>query len=118
MTSISGRDPNTGRNVEVVIRDGIIAAITDVPSADPAWLSPGLIDLQINGYKGFDLNADNLTSDTVIDLSRSVLATGVTTFSPNHHHSIRREDNRLPPRDRRSAATQPRTPAYDPRRPR
>ena len=82
MTSISGRDPHTGRNIEVVIRDGIIAAITDVPSADPAWLSPGLIDLQINGYQGFDLNADNLTSDTVIDLSRSVLATGVTTFLP------------------------------------
>jgi len=82
MTTISGRDPHTGRNIEVVIRDGIIAAINDVPSADPAWLSPGLIDLQINGYQGFDLNADNLTSDTVIDLSRSVLATGVTTFLP------------------------------------
>jgi N-acetylglucosamine-6-phosphate deacetylase len=82
MTSITGRDPHTGRNVEVVIRDGIIAAITDVPSADPAWLSPGLIDLQINGYQGLDLNADNLTSDTVIELSRSVLATGVTTFLP------------------------------------
>lgn len=82
MTSISGRDPHTGRTIEVVIRGGIIAAITEVPSADPAWLSPGLIDLQINGYQGFDLNADNLTSDTVIDLSRSVLATGVTTFLP------------------------------------
>jgi N-acetylglucosamine-6-phosphate deacetylase len=82
MTSISGRDPHTGRNIEVVIRDGVIAAVTDVPSADPAWLSPGLIDLQINGYQGFDLNADNLTSDTVIELSRSVLATGVTTFLP------------------------------------
>ncbi len=82
MTSISGRDPHTGRNIEVVIRDGIIAAINDVPSADPAWLSTGLIDLQINGYQGFDFNADNLTSDTVIDLSRSVLATGVTTFLP------------------------------------
>jgi N-acetylglucosamine-6-phosphate deacetylase len=82
MTSISGRDPHTGRKVEVVIRDGVIAAVTDVPSADPAWLSTGLIDLQINGYQGFDLNADHLTSDTVIDLSRSVLATGVTTFLP------------------------------------
>ena len=80
--TISGRDPHTGRNIEVVIRDGIIAAIDYVPSTDPAWLSPGLVDLQINGYQGFDLNADNLTSDTVIDLSRSVLATGVTTFLP------------------------------------
>ncbi|HMF63164.1 MAG TPA: amidohydrolase family protein, partial [Edaphobacter sp.] len=82
MTTISGRNPHTGRNVEVVIRDGIIAAISDVPSADPVWLSPGLIDLQINGYNGFDLNADDLTADTVIELSRNVLATGVTTFLP------------------------------------
>ena len=80
--TISGRDPHTGRNIEVVIRGGIIAAINYVPSADPAWISPGLIDLQINGYQGFDLNVDNLTSHTVIDLSRSVLATGVTTFLP------------------------------------
>jgi N-acetylglucosamine-6-phosphate deacetylase len=82
MTSISGRDPHTGRTIEVEIRDGIIAAITDVPLAEPLWLSPGLVDLQINGYQGFDLNSDNLTSDTVIDLSRSVLASGVTTFLP------------------------------------
>jgi N-acetylglucosamine-6-phosphate deacetylase len=82
MTSISGRDPHTGRTIEVVIRDGIIAAINEVTSDDSTWLSPGFIDLQINGYQGFDLNADNLTSDTVIGLCRSVLATGVTTFLP------------------------------------
>ena len=82
MTSISGRDPHTGRTIEVVIRDGIIDAITDIPSDDPAWLSPGLIDLQVNGYQGFDLNSDNVTPDTVINLSRSVLAAGVTTFLP------------------------------------
>jgi N-acetylglucosamine-6-phosphate deacetylase len=82
MTSISGRDSGTGRNVEVVIRDGVITAINEVASADPAWLSPGLIDLQINGYQGFDLNADDLTPDTVVELARRVLATGVTTFLP------------------------------------
>jgi N-acetylglucosamine-6-phosphate deacetylase len=82
MTSISGRDPHTGRTIEVVIRDGIIDAIADIPSADPAWLCPGLIDLQVNGYQGFDLNSDDVTPDTVINLSRSVLATGVTTFLP------------------------------------
>ena len=82
MTSITGRDPQTGRAIEVAIRDGIIVAITDAPSDDPAWLSPGLVDLQINGYQGLDLNADNPTPETVIELSRRVLATGVTTFLP------------------------------------
>jgi N-acetylglucosamine-6-phosphate deacetylase len=88
MTSITGRDPQTGRAIEVTIRDGIIATITEIPSDsvsesdDPAWLSPGLVDLQINGYQGFDLNDNNPSPDTVLNLARSVLATGVTTFLP------------------------------------
>ena len=82
MTSITGRDPQTGRSIEVSIRDGVIAAIVDASSEDSAWLSPGLVDLQINGYLGLDLNADDLTPDTVIDLARRVLSTGVTTFLP------------------------------------
>lgn len=82
MTSIRGRDPHTERTLEVVVRDGVIDAVTEVAEDDPAWLSAGLIDLQINGYQGFDLNADDLTSDVVIGLSRSVLATGVTTYLP------------------------------------
>lgn len=82
MTTISGRDPATGRSIEVVVRDGIIAAINDVDSADPVWISAGLIDLQINGYRGFDVNADALTEGTVIGLASSVLAAGVTTFLP------------------------------------
>ena len=82
MTSITGRDPHTGHTIEVVVRDGIIAAINDVASADAVWISAGLVDLQINGYQGFDLNADDLTPETVIGLARSVLATGVTAFLP------------------------------------
>jgi N-acetylglucosamine-6-phosphate deacetylase len=82
MTSITGRDPQTGHAIEVTIHNGVIANITDSKSDDPVWLSHGLVDLQINGYQGLDLNADNLTPDIVIELSRRVLATGVTTFLP------------------------------------
>lgn len=82
MTSIRGRDPHTARTIEVVLREGIITSVTDVQAEDSAWLSVGLIDLQINGYRGFDLNEDKLTPETVIQLSRSILSTGVTTFLP------------------------------------
>lgn len=82
MNSISGRDPQTGRGIEVVVRDGKIAALHDAAADDDLWLAPGLIDLQINGYQGLDLNEDNLTPDTVIHLARRVLATGVTAFLP------------------------------------
>jgi N-acetylglucosamine-6-phosphate deacetylase len=82
MNSIKGRDPHTGRTVEIVMQDGIIIAITDIHSDDPAWLSPGLVDLQINGYQGIDFNSDNLTPDTVIQLAHHILSSGVTTFLP------------------------------------
>lgn len=43
---------------------------------------PGLIDLQVNGYAGFDVNADDITSDTIIALTRALWAEGVTTYLP------------------------------------
>lgn len=82
MNSIRGRDPQTGRGIEIVVRDGKIAAIHDAAAEDDLWLAPGLIDLQINGYRGLDFNADSLTEETVIELARRVLATGVTAFLP------------------------------------
>jgi len=82
MDLITGRDPRTGRSIEVEIEDGVIAGIHEGAGKQTAWLSPGLIDLQINGYRGFDFNADGLTPQVVIELARSVLGTGVTTFLP------------------------------------
>lgn len=82
MHQLTGRDPRTGRSMAVVIRDGHIAAITDGPAQETAWLAPGLIDLQINGYRGCDLNAEDLTPATVHRLALEVARTGVTSFFP------------------------------------
>lgn len=82
MNSIRGRDPQTGRGIEVVVRDGRIAAIHEAEAPEDLWLASGLIDLQVNGYQGLDFNADNLTPDTVVELAHRVLATGVTAFLP------------------------------------
>lgn len=46
------------------------------------WLCHGLVDLQVNGYCGSDLNADDLNINTVQSLARNLLANGVTTFVP------------------------------------
>ncbi|RXH57863.1 N-acetylglucosamine-6-phosphate deacetylase [Granulicella sibirica] len=80
MRTIAGRDPRTGRPIEVTIEDGRISSIRDGDETETAWLSAGLVDLQINGYAGCDLNAEGLTPETVVELTRRVLATGVTTF--------------------------------------
>lgn len=82
MQSIRGRNPATGENVEAIVDDGHIQAILPASSAEEHWLSPGFVDLQINGYCGHDLNAESLTAEVVIALARQLVALGVTTFLP------------------------------------
>jgi N-acetylglucosamine-6-phosphate deacetylase len=80
--SVRGRDLASGEIVEVVVDDGLIRAITPVSSGEERWLSPGFIDLQVNGYCRHDLNAESLTPEVVIALARELVALGVTTFLP------------------------------------
>ena len=82
MKRIAGRDPRTGRTIELGIENGLVAFLREGLSDETAWLSAGLVDLQINGYGGFDLNAEDITPDVVVSLAREVLKTGVTTFLP------------------------------------
>lgn len=86
-TTISGRDVHTGAPLTLAIEQGRIQAIADDPpqgsSSDAdVWIAPGLIDLQVNGYRGCDLNAADVDADVVHDLACHLLAVGVTTFLP------------------------------------
>lgn len=86
INSFTGRDPVCGDVLTVHCDDGRITRIEPGTAAEPVdsetWLCSGLIDLQVNGYHGNDLNADDLSIDTIRSLARDLLATGVTTFAP------------------------------------
>jgi len=43
---------------------------------------PGLVDLQVNGYKGISFSDESLTAETCADACRQMLAAGVTAFLP------------------------------------
>jgi N-acetylglucosamine-6-phosphate deacetylase len=79
---LSGRDPATGRALRVRIEAGLIAAIEAAGPGEACWLAPGLIDLQVNGYGGCDLNAGSPDGDTVVRLADALRATGTTCFVP------------------------------------
>jgi len=79
---ITGRDPATGDGIAVSVRDGVIAGISPAQDVEDVWLSPGLIDLQVNGYAGIDLNDGKLNAERVVELTRSMLRLGVTTYLP------------------------------------
>ncbi|MBX3540663.1 MAG: amidohydrolase family protein [Chelatococcus sp.] len=80
--TITGRDPATGRSLAIDIADGLIASITAGPRDEGAWLAPGLVDLQVNGFNGHDINGGGLTIATVEALVNAMLRVGVTTFLP------------------------------------
>jgi N-acetylglucosamine-6-phosphate deacetylase len=80
--TITGRDPQTGRCLALVIDNGVITRVDDCSADSDLFLSPGLIDLQVNGCAGQDVNAPQLTPQTIIDLVDAMLSRGVTCFAP------------------------------------
>lgn len=79
---LTGRSTRTGQSLRVTVEDGRIVAIGAGPEDEAQWLAAGLIDLQVNGYGGLDLNADTVDADLVVELVRKLAQTGVTTFIP------------------------------------
>lgn len=87
LSTAAGFDPVNGRPVRIDIRDGKVQAVhvdcQDTGRAtDQGWLVPGLVDLQVNGYGGHDVNGETLSPDTVLALAHAMLRVGVTTFLP------------------------------------
>ncbi len=79
---ILGRDPSTGRGLVVTTDGGFIASVEAAEHGEARWLSAGLVDLQVNGYAGHDLNGLTLDVPTVRALCQALLKVGVTTFLP------------------------------------
>ncbi len=71
-----------GRNVSLDIEDGVVRAVLPGKVGEERWLSPGFVDLQVNGYRGHDLNAPDMTASTVAALVAALRRTGTTAFLP------------------------------------
>lgn len=80
--TITGRDPQSGRTLALVVDEGVIVRVEESSANSDLFLSPGLVDLQVNGCSGFDVNGPQLTPDTITDLVDAMLSRGVTCFAP------------------------------------
>ena len=78
----SGIDPFTGAGRTIYVSSGIIQSTEPCVSEDLPVLSPSLIDLQVNGYNGHDLNDGHLKADKVEALSKSLCRVGVAAYLP------------------------------------
>lgn len=79
---LEGRLVETGRPVRLALDGARIARIEPADAAPDRWLSPGLIDIQVNGYAGHDVNAADVTPETIAQLVRSLWCVGVTGVCP------------------------------------
>lgn len=82
MSHLTGRDPATGAVLRVDIDGGLISGVTRLPGTAGHWIAPGLVDLQVNGYHGFDVNEQDLRAQTVSGLVGELARAGVTTVVP------------------------------------
>ena len=83
----SGRLVTTGRSVIVNCRNGRIESVIDAPESVDCWLAPGFIDLQVNGWAGWDFNGDSWGAHPAdakghAEIAAGMAEAGVTTFAP------------------------------------
>ncbi len=80
--TIQGHDPISGAFIEILIESGGSRSITPAVYGEDLRICLGFIDLQVNGYAGYDPNAESTTPGLVTDLMNRLLAVVVTTFLP------------------------------------
>ena len=75
---------DNGQTVEVQIESGKIASVQPREPAGETlpWLSPGFVDLQVNGFGGQSFNDPELTVEKVERVCLAQDACGVTVFCP------------------------------------
>lgn len=66
----------------LTVEQGVIIRVEKSTAQSDFFLSPGLIDLQVNGCAGFDVNSEDLKTETIIELVDVMLSKGVTCFAP------------------------------------
>ena len=81
--ALSGRSLEDGTAVSISIEDGIVSALDRTADAtNGRWISPGWLDIQVNGYEGHDPNAVGAGPEATIGMVRSLWRHGVTGVCP------------------------------------
>ena len=68
---------------EIDLADGHVQTIREVDAIDSnTWIAPALIDIQVNGFAGFDLNVATVTSEDVSAMVRALWHVGTGFLCP------------------------------------
>lgn len=69
-------------SIEIKVENGTISSIQKTEEECKHWIAPGLIDIQVNGIGGYDLNGFETTEETVLNVVKELHKVGVTQFCP------------------------------------
>ncbi|OBX26052.1 N-acetylglucosamine-6-phosphate deacetylase [Gelidibacter algens] len=77
-------DYRTDQPIRLEIAEGSIIQISECPKLLPtnSYIAPGLVDLQINGFKGIDFNTKGLSVSDVEALTHILFEKGITSYFP------------------------------------
>ncbi len=78
----TGRHWRTGEPVTVRAQGGVITDVVAAPGPVSGWIGPGLIDVQVNGMGGFNLNGESPSPDIVVGTVEMLRREGVSRFCP------------------------------------
>ena len=83
---VSGRLVGLDQRVEIEVIGGVFLTITKVKenAFDPqgVFIAPPLIDVQVNGFAGYDLNSNDVTVEDVCQMVKSLWKTGTGFCCP------------------------------------
>lgn len=78
-----GREVSTGRTIELEFEEAISSlAMGPADDRNNAYIAPGFIDLQVNGFAGVDYNSATPAPEKIAESIRALHSTGVTQFLP------------------------------------
>src|SRR5699024_8860850 len=81
---IRGIHYQTNKPIELTIENGYITSKIEIEKMNGTdyVLTPGFVDIQINGYKGYDFNDKPLNLEEWEAVVKELLDVGVTTLYP------------------------------------
>lgn len=82
---VSALHYETGKPVRIKFSRGLISSVDEIPMSEELndiFVAPGLIDNQINGYRGVDFSVSSLSSIKFRMAVDAIRKDGVTTFFP------------------------------------
>tara|TARA_Y100000815_G_scaffold264618_1_gene280485 strand:- start:405 stop:1556 length:1152 start_codon:yes stop_codon:yes gene_type:complete len=79
---LEGLHYKTREPVKITVKNGYITAVEKHTGTPENSIAPGLVDLQVNGFKGIDFNEDGLTVEDVFEVTEQLWKVGITTYFP------------------------------------